>query len=34
MQYLYQSQFATFHYDLASVADINPFPRCQPGPLY
>jgi hypothetical protein len=34
MQYLYQSQFATFHYDLSNVADINPFPRCQPGPLY
>jgi hypothetical protein len=34
LQFLYQSQFATFHYDLSNVADINPFPRCQHGPVY
>ncbi|MBB3113529.1 hypothetical protein FHS18_005641 [Paenibacillus phyllosphaerae] len=29
MQYLYASQFATFHYPLQDVADINPFPACR-----
>jgi hypothetical protein len=34
MQYLYQTQFATFHYPLQDVADINPYPACQYSPLY
>lgn len=35
MQYLYQKQFATFHYPFNQIQDINPYPNCQPfGPLY
>lgn len=29
LQYLYASQFATFHYAFNDVADIHPFPACQ-----
>ncbi|WP_127530931.1 hypothetical protein [Paenibacillus kobensis] len=29
IQYLYQSQFATFHFALNQVADILPFPACR-----
>ncbi|GMK42235.1 hypothetical protein PCCS19_52940 [Paenibacillus sp. CCS19] len=29
LQYLYQSQFATFHYPINQVADIIPFPACR-----
>nr|WP_125666076.1 hypothetical protein [Paenibacillus baekrokdamisoli] len=29
LQYLYASQFATFHYPFSDVADILPFPSCQ-----
>ncbi|EFM10342.1 conserved hypothetical protein [Paenibacillus curdlanolyticus YK9] len=29
LQYLYQSQFATFHYPFSQVADIMPFPPCR-----
>nr|WP_248930802.1 hypothetical protein [Paenibacillus hamazuiensis] len=28
MQYLYASQFATFHYPLNDIRDIHPFPSC------
>ncbi|TVY09021.1 hypothetical protein FPZ49_15650 [Paenibacillus cremeus] len=31
MQYLYQSQFATFHYSFNDIRDIIPFPPCYPG---
>ncbi|TMV51664.1 hypothetical protein FE783_06870 [Paenibacillus mesophilus] len=34
LQYLYQAQFATFHYPFSDIQDIHPFPRCRPGPLY
>nr|WP_240763199.1 hypothetical protein [Paenibacillus thalictri] len=34
MQYLYHTQFATFHYAFQDIADILPFPACQYGPLY
>jgi hypothetical protein len=41
LQYLYQSQFATFHYPFNEIQDIHGFPRCRPsggggggGPLY
>jgi len=30
LQYLYHSQFATFHYAVNTVNDIYPFPVCQP----
>lgn len=29
LEYLYQSQFATKHYPINQIQDINPFPRCQ-----
>ncbi|MWC27765.1 hypothetical protein [Paenibacillus sp. MMS18-CY102] len=29
LQYLYHSQFATFHYPLIQVADILAFPSCR-----
>ncbi|WP_284238899.1 hypothetical protein [Paenibacillus glycanilyticus] len=28
MQYMYQSQFATHHYNFNMIADITPFPPC------
>lgn len=35
IEYLYQSQFATKHYPLHQIQDINPFPSCpNPGRLY
>jgi hypothetical protein len=34
LQYLYQAQFATFHYPFSDIQDILAFPRCRPGPLY
>ena len=29
LQYLYQKQFATFHYPVSGIQDIHPFPPCQ-----
>lgn len=29
LQYLYHTQFATYHYPLNQVADILPFPNCR-----
>ncbi|WP_114378827.1 hypothetical protein [Paenibacillus prosopidis] len=29
LQYLYASQFATFHYRINEIADILPYPSCQ-----
>jgi len=29
LQYMYQTQFATFHYPLNQIADILPFPPCR-----
>lgn len=29
IQYLYASQFATFHYPFQEIADILPYPSCQ-----
>ena len=35
MQYLYQKQFATFHYPFNQIQDLNPYPSCQQfGPYY
>ncbi|MBP1973193.1 hypothetical protein J2Z47_001412 [Cohnella thailandensis] len=28
LQYLYQTQFATFHYPLSEVSDVIPYPAC------
>ncbi|THF79603.1 hypothetical protein E6C55_12270 [Cohnella fermenti] len=28
LQYLYHSQFATFHYPLTDIADVLPYPTC------
>lgn len=32
LQYLYQAQFATFHYAFSDIQDIYAFPRCTQGP--
>ncbi|TNJ62921.1 hypothetical protein FE784_28255 [Paenibacillus hemerocallicola] len=32
LQYLYQAQFATFHYAFTDIQDIYAFPRCTQGP--
>lgn len=32
LQYLYQAQFATFHYKFSEIQDIHGFPRCRQGP--
>ncbi|OLO25699.1 hypothetical protein BTR23_24305 [Alkalihalophilus pseudofirmus] len=34
MQYLYASQFATFHYPFNNIQDIHAFPPCHIGALY
>ncbi|GAA3405610.1 hypothetical protein ACFFNY_29550 [Paenibacillus hodogayensis] len=34
LQYLYQAQFATFHYPLQDIQDIHAFPPCRQGPTY
>ena len=32
LQYLYQAQFATFHYAFTDIQDIHAFPRCTQSP--
>lgn len=32
LEYLYQSQFATKHYQYSEIQDITPFPSCSPIP--
>ncbi|WP_307794944.1 hypothetical protein [Alkalihalobacillus sp. BA299] len=34
MQYLYATQFATFHYSFNNIKDIHAFPSCNIGSLY
>ncbi|WP_409340873.1 hypothetical protein [Paenibacillus sp. MBLB4367] len=31
LQYLYHTQFATFHYPVSGIRDILPFPPCHHG---
>jgi hypothetical protein len=34
LEYLYQAQFATRHYEFSQIQNITPFPPCRQGPLY